>query len=450
MNRVHQGGRAALAWLVLIATLAAPALVASPADAAVATTYTAHTSVNVRAKASTSSAILGQLAEGQTVLAAGAVKGDWLPIKYAGKTAYAWAEYLTINPTPATEITSGPAGKKTVTKKNTSVRATAVPDSEVTATLAKKSVVRVTGLTSGAFTQVNLNDVLQWVPTDRLSKATDTLPDVVARHRTTAKLALRATPSASARNRGTIKKSKIVGATGVHNGGYTQVIYAGRVGWVVTGYLKPVAGTPDALVLPRAAGKRYVAQADAPLRGTPDAAAEPVSTVAFGTLIRITGQTQGDFTQVIWNGAANWIATASLSLAKPVAVAATTTQTTTDLGSDSLNKLEPYAQAAVLEVRASFPQITTIYGWRASSSYSEDHPSGRAIDIMIPAYKTNVALGDTIAAYFIDNGVRLHVSYVIWQQRNYRLSRGYWVAMADRGGDTANHMDHVHVSFEAP
>ena len=31
----------------------------------------------------------------------------------------------------------------------------------------------------------------------------------------------------------------------------------------------------------------------------------------------------------------------------------------------------------------------------------------------------------------------------------YTIARGSWVKMADRGGDTANHMNHVHVSFKA-
>jgi len=455
VNRALPSGRAALAWIIFAVTLVAPSLVATPASAALTTTYTAHTSVNVRAKASTSSTVLGQLAEGQTVLAAGAITGDWLPIKYAGKTAYAWAEYLTVNPTPATEVTSGPAGKKTVTKKKAPVRAGASIEAAVTRTLAKKFVLRVTGLTSGDFTQVNVYGELQWVLTGHLSKATDTLPDVVARHKTTEPLALRAEPSATAKSRGTIKKSKTVGTTGVHSGSFSQVVYAGKVGWVLTGYLKAAKGTPAELVLPRAAGKRYITLPDVVMFAGPDAAAAPTATFAFGTLVRITKQVQGDFTQVIWNGTTSWITSSSLSLAKPVPVAAATTPTTAtpgtvDLGSDSLNKLEPYAKVAVPEVRANFPQIKTIYGWRSSSSYSEDHPSGRAIDIMIPSYKSNIALGDSIAQYFIDNGARLHVSYVIWQQRNYRLTRGYWVAMADRGGDTANHLDHVHVSFDAP
>ncbi|MCV7097646.1 hypothetical protein H7H99_21600, partial [Mycobacterium kubicae] len=41
----------------------------------------------------------------------------------------------------------------------------------------------------------------------------------------------------------------------------------------------------------------------------------------------------------------------------------------------------------------------------------------------------------------------LGVTYVIWQQR-YNDGNG-WSTMENRGSPTANHMDHVHVSFLA-
>jgi hypothetical protein len=37
--------------------------------------------------------------------------------------------------------------------------------------------------------------------------------------------------------------------------------------------------------------------------------------------------------------------------------------------------------------------------------------------------------------------------YIIWKQRYYDIrSGGGWDMMSDRGGVTANHYDHVHVS----
>ncbi len=68
-----------------------------------------------------------------------------------------------------------------------------------------------------------------------------------------------------------------------------------------------------------------------------------------------------------------------------------------------------------------------------------------AADFMV---YTNRAMGDAVAQFLIDNAARLRVEYVIWLQRIWYIGpRGGWRPMADRGSPTANHMDHVHVSF---
>jgi hypothetical protein len=55
--------------------------------------------------------------------------------------------------------------------------------------------------------------------------------------------------------------------------------------------------------------------------------------------------------------------------------------------------------------------------------------------------------GDQLAQCALDNQEAMGVKYVIWEQR---INHGNgWTSMEDRGGATANHFDHVHVSFEA-
>lgn len=99
------------------------------------------------------------------------------------------------------------------------------------------------------------------------------------------------------------------------------------------------------------------------------------------------------------------------------------------------------AQAMCNQVYALFP-VNTIGGRRAGSW--GDHPTGHALDIMVGAYNP---LGDTIAAWAIANGAKYGVTYVIWRQRTWFMDRGGWTSMADRGSISANHYDHVHVSF---
>ncbi|TMR25471.1 hypothetical protein ETD86_01065 [Nonomuraea turkmeniaca] len=81
-----------------------------------------------------------------------------------------------------------------------------------------------------------------------------------------------------------------------------------------------------------------------------------------------------------------------------------------------------------------------------------EHGKGRACDFMTSrggtmAAGADAANGDALADWLIKNGSRLGVMYIIWKQRYYDIrSGGGWDPMSDRGGVTANHYDHVHVS----
>jgi hypothetical protein len=101
-------------------------------------------------------------------------------------------------------------------------------------------------------------------------------------------------------------------------------------------------------------------------------------------------------------------------------------------------------QAAVAkvgnELRCRFG-VDTVYGV-AGRANASDHPAGRALDLMVDR-----ATGEKLAEYAVSNRNRLGVEYVIYRQR---IDAGDgWERMPDRGGATANHMDHVHISFEA-
>ena len=97
-------------------------------------------------------------------------------------------------------------------------------------------------------------------------------------------------------------------------------------------------------------------------------------------------------------------------------------------------------------VHAVFPQITTIGGYRPTDPMP-DHPSGRAADITIPDHTSGegIALGDTVVDYLLSHADELGIEYLIWRQ-TYIPAHGERSRMQDRGGDTANHDDHVHVT----
>lgn len=106
--------------------------------------------------------------------------------------------------------------------------------------------------------------------------------------------------------------------------------------------------------------------------------------------------------------------------------------------------MKPRAAQLANHIKARFPLVSSILGYRASAIDPNGHPSGLAVDFMVPI---GGILGDSIANYLLANRNSLHVEYVIWKQRiNYGSG---WKAMENRGSITANHMDHVHVNVIA-
>jgi hypothetical protein len=82
-----------------------------------------------------------------------------------------------------------------------------------------------------------------------------------------------------------------------------------------------------------------------------------------------------------------------------------------------------------------------------------EHPLGRACDFMLSTggvlpSAANVRRGYNVAAWAQANAARLGIMYIIYRQRiwDIRMASSGWVEMADRGGITANHFDHVHIS----
>ena len=93
------------------------------------------------------------------------------------------------------------------------------------------------------------------------------------------------------------------------------------------------------------------------------------------------------------------------------------------------------------KVCAQFPNITSYGGYRAGSSGY--HGSGQAIDAMISGDS-----GWEVARWVRANASSLGVVEVIYSQKIWTTQRSGdgWRSMSDRGGATANHYDHVHVS----
>lgn len=100
--------------------------------------------------------------------------------------------------------------------------------------------------------------------------------------------------------------------------------------------------------------------------------------------------------------------------------------------------LQPNAIVAARAVSRQFPQIADIDGVRPDSK--PWHPSGLAIDIMIPDAESpqGIALGDQILAFAMSNAGRFGLQDVIW--------RGTYYTPAGPQASGYGHYDHVHIT----
>jgi len=170
-----------------------------------------------------------------------------------------------------------------------------------------------------------------------------------------------------------------------------------------------------------------------------------------GAKIQTTGRVVDGWAEVVYNDKLRWVNAEYLSTEKPEED--TDTDTDTDpsgglsdapcaSGSEVEDGLVANGIAVHRAVCAEFPEVTTYYGLRPGDD--GEHGTGQAIDIMIP----DSATGDAIADFVQDNYQALGVSEILWSQHIWtveRMSEG-WRWMEDRGSDTANHYDHVHVT----
>ena len=189
-----------------------------------------------------------------------------------------------------------------------------------------------------------------------------------------------------------------VAVTRTVRGGWRYISYRGAGGWVRNQYLVQSKPKPKA----RAAAKP---EARAAAKPKARAAAKPKARAAAKTSAGISGAACAG-------------------------------------GSRVERGLTPDAVRVHRAICARFPSVKAYGGVRADSL--PEHPSGRALDAMIPDRGT----GWAIANYVRANAKRLGVSEVLFDRRIWTVQRSGegWRTFPDRGSVAANHQDHVHVS----
>ena len=412
-----------------------------PQAAGATTQMTATVGVNIRSGASTQSSILGGLYRGQTVTAISSAAG-WTKITFRGSTAYVASKYLSKGkdlPVPKK------IGASTVKITTTALNLRTGPglSYRVIKVLKGGTKVTLTGKTARGWAQLVNGKSTGWSSMQYLASSTTGRPAIIGKRVATADLDIRTTSGANAKTIAEVKKGTALSVTGAIQNGRAQIIYKGAIRWVTAKYLTNLkSNLPAPPKLPKITGTRY-ATATLNIRSTYADRYKLITEVPRGTKLNITGVVKNGRMQIIFEKAVRWVTAKYLSKSVPSSVPPS--WRAVERG------LKPNAVKVHRAARAKFPQITTYYTLRAG--VFTDHSTGRALDLMIPNYRSasGKALGYKVAAWAKANAKPLGINYVIWNQHIWNIQRDSegWRYMADRGGDSANHKNHVHITVFA-
>ncbi|MBK8461003.1 MAG: SH3 domain-containing protein [Micropruina sp.] len=206
---------------------------------------------------------------------------------------------------------------------------------------------------------------------------------------------------------------------------------------------QPVVAEAVALL----ATKRMFVKGAAVIRTAPKDSAAKLGTLKRGASIEITPETSGKYRQVRYAGKLAWALDSVLVGKKPAPLIPEGTSLAPCNKSASIeSRIRPDTKLIFRSVCALFPGVNSYGGWRAGGL--PFHRNGRAIDIMLTPGAES-AMGWQIAQYLVKHAREFNIDHIIFEQKIWTPSTPRWRGMADRGGMTANHMDHVHVAVRA-
>lgn len=408
-------------------------------------TVTAN-ALSVRSGAGVLNREVGTLRRGQRVDLAGKTKSGWTPITYKKKTAYVSAKYLKVTTSGTPDVSEpdiSPVVDTTSSTKTTAalqVRTGPALTYRSVTVLSKGAKVDLTGKTSGGYSQIAYKGSNRWVSTRYLKSSSTTSTDPTPPKKTfrgiaTADLLIRSSSSSKYKVIRTVPKGSKLELTGVVKNNRAQVVDKKVLRWVNNTYVRPLGPAVPSGNLPKVAEYRYATVA-LDIRSA-SKNSYTLTEVPAGTKLGLTGVYADGRAQVIYRGALRWVTSRYLTSTKGPNISSS---------SRGISGLRPSTKYLMSRVQAEFPSIVTFYGVRPDSI--PDHPSGKALDIMLPSYRSNRAMGQAIADWARANSRELNVEYIIFNQRiwNVKRSREGWRYMASRGSDTANHKDHVHIT----
>lgn len=418
------------------------------------TKVTATTSVNVRSGPGTQYRIVGAISTGQSLPIKGTAKEGWTQVSYSGATAWISSRYVVAGGDDGSGTKAGATTGRRYGTAPLNVRTSPSLNAGVITVTAVGYGFDVTGKTQNGYTEVSYHGKSRWVTSRYLSetKPGSTKPTKAEKwvYGTTA-LNVRTSPSIRASVVDIAGKGYGFLTDGDTKNGYTEVTFKGTKRWVTSQYLstkKPAAGTPGPTAptskLPKVTGTRYATTA-LNIRSA-SSGGITYSEVPRGTKLSVTGKVENGRAQIVYKNAVRWVTAQYLSSKAPATIPPS--GAIGGGGSVGMSGLTPNSKYLVARLQARFPAVKSYYGVRPDAI--PDHPSGRAVDAMLPSYSSasGRALGREMADYIRANAASLNVEYIIYDQKiwNVRRSSEGWRYMADRGSDNANHKNHVHVT----
>jgi hypothetical protein len=176
---------------------------------------------------------------------------------------------------------------------------------------------------------------------------------------------------------------------------------------------------------------------DTSVLAEPTARGDRLSSLARGAQLAVTGRTERGYSEVAAGAALGWILTADISTSPPPKLS--------DAPCPGQGSVENGLRASTVAVhRAVCAQFPGLVHGGLRRGDDGDHGIGKALDIMIRG-----AAGDELARWLQQNADELGIHQLIWRQRIWYSGSSFdaWKGMEDRGSETANHYDHVHVSM---
>ncbi len=305
----------------------APAPTAVPSKPATTGTGKVTEALNLRSQASTSSGVIMVMPAGATVTLTGRTSGDFLQLKYSGKTGWAhknWIRITTVPPKPAP--TAVPAKPKP----------TPVPPKPApTSVPVKPKPTPVPPKPTPVPTPV--------APKPQPPAPKPPVTSVQGTGRVTEALNLRTEPNTTSPILRTMPAGATVTLLGSVWGVYYQVTYNGATGWAHKDWIQLV----DANFTPTNTARTTEAVV---LRGGPSTSYKRLLVVPAGAWVTLTGQQSNGFHAVSYNGKNGWTFSTYLLL---------------DTAGKNLKVVPPGSVEAQPEL---YPPITTNMGYHYTNA----------------------------------------------------------------------------------